>query len=147
MQAPLWVSILGSLGVASLASTIISLLANARLQERNWVKDNQKQEWRELIGTLSFSVRRILRNLPALEYPGLEEMSAEQKNQLLDADMEARRIIEDRIFIFGRVQSENLLERWQLIAAERDVSRMLEYWNHLHSALVNAAHKDLGIKQ
>ena len=64
----------------------------------------------------------------------------------LEADLEARRIIEDRLFISSWVQSENVLERWQLIAAEKDSARILEYWNHLHSALVDFAHKDLGIK-
>jgi hypothetical protein len=77
-------------------------------------------------------------------------ISREQEKQLLEAlleaDVEARRIIEDRIFISSRVQSENVLERWQLIAAEKDVARILEYWNDLHSALVGFAHKDLGIK-
>jgi hypothetical protein len=46
----------------------------------------------------------------------------------------------------GRVQSENVLERWQLIAAEKDLSRIVDYWNHLHTSLVDFAHKDLGIK-
>jgi hypothetical protein len=105
-------------------------------RQQEWLRDNKKQEWRELISTVSRSVRYILDNSFGL-------MGGEQQKGLVQANSEARSVIEDRIFIAHQVQSENILERWQLFAAEHDFSRMVEYWNHLHDDLVVAAQRDL----
>jgi hypothetical protein len=145
-----WSSLIGGLGIGSLIGGLVQQYFSAKQRHREWVKDNRKQEWRELIAVLSQSVHRILQNTPDLRFDGIVAIDGKQEKQLLEAylesDLEARRIIEDRLFISNRVQSENVLERWQLIAAEKDSARILEYWNHLHSALVDFAHKDLGIK-
>ena|SRR6266849_8305187 len=144
-----WSSLIGGLGIGSLIGGLVQQYFSAKQRHREWVKDNRKQEWRELIAVLSQSVHRILQNTHDLRFDGIVAIDGKQEEQLLEAyleaDLEARRIIEDRLFISSRVQSENVLERWQLIAAEKDSARILEYWNHLHSALVDFAHKDLGI--
>ena len=70
-------------------------------------------------------------------------ISGEQEKGLVEANAEARSVIEDRIFIADQVQSGNILERWQLLAGERDFSRIVEHWNRLHDDLVAAAHEDL----
>jgi hypothetical protein len=140
-----WSSLIGGLGIGSLIGGLVQQYFSARQRHREWVKDNRKQEWRELIAILSQSVHVILQNTPDLRF-AISAIRGEQEKQLLEADLEARRIIEDRLFISSRVQSENVLERWQLIAAEKDLARIVEYWNHLHTALVDFAHKDLGIK-
>jgi hypothetical protein len=72
-------------------------------------------------------------------------VSGEQQKGVLQADTEARSVIEDRIFIPHQMQSRNILERWQLLVNETDFSRMVEYRNHLHTDLVAAAHKECGI--
>jgi hypothetical protein len=92
-----------------------------------------------LISTLSRSVRYILDN-------SFGVIGGEQEKGVLQANAEARSVIEDRIFIAPQVQSGNILERWQLFAGEPNFSRMVEYWNHLHDDLVAAAHKDFGIE-
>jgi hypothetical protein len=144
-----WSSLIGGLGIGSLLGGLVQQHFSAKQRHREWVKDNRKQEWRELIAVLSQSVHRILQNTPDLRFDGIIAIDGKQEKELLEAyqeaDLKARRIIEDRLFISSWVQSENVLERWQLIAAEKDSARILEYWNHLHSALVDFAHKDLGI--
>lgn len=50
----------------------------------------------------------------------------------MEADADARRAIESRIFIAAQVYDENVLE---------------QYWNSLHAALIAAAHHDLDIKE
>jgi hypothetical protein len=150
-----WSSLIGGLGIGSLIGGLVQQHFSAKQRHREWVKDNRKQEWRELIAVLSQSVHRILQNTPDLRFDltveGIVAISGEQEKQLLEAnleaDLEARRIIEDRLFISTWVRSENLLERWQLIAAEKDSSRIVDYWNDLHTALVDSAHKDLDIKE
>jgi hypothetical protein len=146
-----WSSLIGGLGIGSVIGGLVQQYFSAKQRHREWVKDNKKQEWRELIAALSQSVHRILQKTPDLRFEGMVAISGEQEKQLLEAyleaDLEARRIIEDRLFISSWVQRENVLERWQLIAAEKDSTRIVEYWNHLHTALVEFAHKDLGIKK
>jgi hypothetical protein len=129
------VNTIAAFGVGS----IITLLITIWQRHREWVKDNKKQEWRELISTLSQSFH-YLKNYG---YGGV--ISGEQEKGLIEADAEARRAIESRLFVVHQIQRENVLERWQLLAAERDWSRMVEYWTWLHATLVAAAHKDLGI--
>ena len=135
-----WMAILGSLGVGTFIGSLITLHLTSKQRREEWVKDNKKQEWRELIGTLSESFH-YLKN-----YSGYARaIGAEQQKGVLEADAEARRVIESRIFIAHQIQSENVLERWQLLAAEKDWSQMVEYWNSLHGSLLVTAHKGLGI--
>jgi hypothetical protein len=147
-----WSSLIGGLGIGSLIGGLVQQYVSAKQRHREWIKDNKKQEWRELIAVLSKSVHRILQNTPDLRFEpieGIVAISGEQEKRLLEeyleADLEARRTIEDRLFISSCVKSENVLERWQLIAAEKDSARIVGHWNHLHTALVDFAHKDLDI--
>jgi hypothetical protein len=113
-------------------------LARLEQRQREWLRDNRKQEWRELISALSRNARYILDNSFGL-------ISGEQEKRIVQANADARSVIEDRIFIAPQVQSGNILEQWQLFAVEEDFSRMVDHWNHLHEDLVAAAHKDLGM--
>jgi hypothetical protein len=114
-------------------------------QREHWTRDSKKAEWRELIGTLCQSARRMLDNWPDVAYEF--EPTAESKIKMWrlwsDADFEAVRTIQDRIFIADRLQKEDLLRRWQKIVSDGDVSRFEKGWNELHAALVKAAQDDL----
>lgn len=138
-NVPLWIAMAGSLGVGSFAGSLLTQLFSSRQRHQEWVNDNKKQEWRELISSLSQSFH-YLKNY------GFGIIAGEQRKGLLEADAEARRAIESRLFIAHQIQRENVLERWQLLAAERDWSRTVEYWNSLHGTLVAAARRDCGIK-
>ena len=134
-----WATIANTIAAFGVGS-IVTLLITIWQRHREWVKDNKKQEWRELISSLSQSFH-YLKN-----YSGYGiAIGGEQQKGLVEADAEARRAIESRLFVAHQIQRENVLERWQLLAAEKDWSRMIEYWNSLHGTLVTAAQKDLGI--
>lgn len=137
-----WLTIAGSLGIGSSVGSFIALYFTVKESRKDWVKDNKKQEWRELISTLSQSFHYYKDHAPVYA----TVVRGEEEKALLEADAEARRAIESRIFIADQIQRENVLERWQLLAAEKDWSRMVEYWDSLHSSLLVAAHKDLGIE-
>lgn len=137
MHTVSWTTIVNAIAAFGVGS-IITLLITIWQRHREWVKDNKKQEWRELISGLSQSFH-YLKNY------GFGVIGEEQQKGLLEADAEARRVIESRLFVVHQIQRENVLERWHLLAAERDWSRMVEYWNSLHGTLVAAAHNDLGI--
>jgi hypothetical protein len=136
---PLWIAIAGSLGVGSFVGSLITLFFSSRQRHQEWVNDNKKQEWRELISSLSESFH-YLKNY------GFGIIAGEQQKGLLEADADGRRAIESRLFIAHQIQRQNVLERWQLLAAERDWSRTVECWNSLHGMLVAAARKDCGVK-
>lgn len=74
-------------------------------------------------------------------------LAGEQEKGLVEADAEARRAIEGRIFIAHELYAENVLERWQLLAGARDWNKMVGHWESLHGTLILAAHKDLGIRE
>lgn len=136
---PLWLTIVSSLSVGSFVGGLITQLFSSRQRHQEWLKDNKRQEWRELISTLSQSFHYLRNNT------GFGIISGEQERGALEADAEARRAIESRIFVVHQIQRENVLERWQSLAAEKDWSKMVHDWNSLHGTLVAAAHKDLGI--
>lgn len=142
-RVPLWVTIVSSLSVGSFLGGLISQFLSTSQRHQEWVKDNKKQEWRELIGALSQSFHYLKNHSPGY---GLVAISGDQQKGLLEADADARRAIESRIFIAPQVYHENVLERWHLIAAEEDWNKMVGHWESLHGTLILAAHKDLGIK-
>jgi len=141
---PLWVTIVSSLSVGSFLGGVITQLLSSRQRRKEWVKDNKKQEWRELLSTLSQSFHHLVNYSPG---NGIVAISGEQEKGLLQADVEAVSVISDRIFIASQLGRENVRERWRLLVAENDWSRMVEYWNSLHGTLIAAAHKDLDIRE
>ena len=91
--AAYWTTIantIGSFGVGSLVTQYITV----RQRRKEWTKDNQKQEWRELISRLSQSSHYIL------NYGNAMVISGEQEKILLQAGGDGDNvIIRDRIFI------------------------------------------------
>src|SRR5260370_2567513 len=98
-----WSSLIGALGIGSVIGGLVTQYFSAKQLHREWVKDNKKQEWRELIAALSQSLHRILQHTPDLRLDGIVAISGERETQLLEAYLEAyleaRSIIQDRLFI------------------------------------------------
>jgi hypothetical protein len=114
-------------------------------QRKQWVLDNKRQEYRELLSTLSQSAYYILRNSPHLGFGIISAKTGEQERKADEADVEARRIIHDRIFIAGTIQDEKILERWQLLMAEGNGSKFQSDWRDLHETLLKMARKNLNL--
>ena len=116
-------------------------------QRKQWILDGKRTEYRELLTVLSESVYCMLHNSPHL---GIGIFTAattgEQERKSYEADIKARSAIEDRILIAAFIRNQNVLERWQLLAAHKDVRQFINCWKELHNALIKASHKDLGIK-
>jgi len=140
--------------IFGLVGVIVGLIGNMiaqfflhRWQRKQWILDCKKAEWRELIGTLVESERGIWENSPhfAYDFEPSKEEAEEHGRRFSEADSKARRTIEDRIFISRYIKKEDVLERWQLIAGEENLSRTRELWQDLHASLVQAAHRDLDL--
>jgi hypothetical protein len=84
-----------------------------RLQSEHWVRDNEKQEYREVLGVLTSSFATIVRCGSAAVVIGAEEMRA--RNQAEQAALETLR---DRLFIADKLKEINAFDRW--LEATRD---------------------------
>jgi phosphatidylserine/phosphatidylglycerophosphate/cardiolipin synthase-like enzyme len=72
--------------------------------------------------------------------------TGDQERKSDEADIEARRITQDRIFIAGIIQREKVLERWQWLMGQRDGGQFLNDWRELHDALIKMAREGLDIE-
>src|SRR6266568_5644833 len=124
---------------SQLPGLIVGLFAARYWQVKQWKLDAKKTEYKELLGTLSKSARCLIN---CTFQGGPIVMNPEGQRQYEEADVAARSTIEDRIFIAVQIQNENILERWQLMAGEKDASRLSEYWKDMQTTLIRLAHND-----
>jgi hypothetical protein len=108
-QLPLWVSLLSSLGIASIVSTAISIFFTSRQQRKNWLSDNKKQEWRELINTLHEALGYMEGAFPP---PNIRVHGPEATSYQSGIRM-GYRVIENRIFIAASLQAEQLRDKFE----------------------------------
>jgi hypothetical protein len=124
-------------------SGLLTLFLTRSWQRKQWLRDQKMAEYRELLSALSKSAHYILRTSPHHVFAGMTMRSGDEERQSAEADVEARRVIADRILIAKRIRSENILERWQGITAEKDGSKFWIGWLELHQALIRIACDDL----
>ncbi|HXA76968.1 MAG TPA: hypothetical protein VNV41_07515 [Candidatus Acidoferrales bacterium] len=78
-----------------------------RWQHRQWVMDNKKQEYRDLLDGLIQASEGIIRARP--------NASGELTTELLNAVWLGRRVIRDRIFVARTINSRGINEDWDVI--------------------------------
>lgn len=163
-QIPSWVaiagSIAGSFGIGTLFGNLISLWFTSNLQRKNWIKDNKKQEWRELIDVL----REALRVMMAHRYENYDDniTTGEEAGEGAHYRQEAIRkgyvAIGDRIFIVKKVRDSALFERWVELGKEYEeagdasipegLNRYTTFVKHSHKFqddLIQFSREDLGL--
>jgi hypothetical protein len=102
---PTWVTIAGALGIGSFAGSAATVWFSARQQHKNWVNDQKRAEYRELLDTLYDSVTTIT-NLR----PSVIPVSTPEFNQ---AVQKLARVFEDRIFIAGKLDESGARKDWR----------------------------------
>ena len=132
--------------VGTLAGVVIGALltpyVTSRWQHRQWMLDNTRAEYRELLGVLSKSAHYVALSLPV----PISVLTPDQQRQIFEADAEARRVIADRILIAQRIRREDIAHRWTMLMAEKDFSKFWNEMDRLHDTIVKMAHEDLGLK-
>jgi hypothetical protein len=78
----------------ALASGVIAQVMARQSQLEQWLLDNRKQEWRELLSSLATTFLTMLRH----KEPHLPQ-SPEAQSMISNARLESARILHDRIFI------------------------------------------------
>ena len=115
-QIPLWVTIGGSFGVGTFVGNLVSFCLTSNLQRKNWVKDNKKQEWRELIDALREALRVMAWHYDD-DMPNSSRI-AEDHRYREEAMRKGHMAIRDRIFIVKKVQDSGLFEQWVALSKE-----------------------------
>ena len=138
--------------LSALGGAVIALVGNFALQGRlrtwqreQWLLDHKTAEYRELLSGLAESVQCMARNSPDFGMPVGSHEDA-QRDAYEQAASKGKAIILDRLFVAKLIADQRILERWQLLAGERDLSRFWGYWESVHRTIVQAARKDLGVK-
>jgi hypothetical protein len=100
-------TICGLLGISGL----LTFYLTRSWQRKQWLRDNKMAEYRELLSALSKSAHYILHTAPHYVFADMTMQTGDEERQSAEADIEARRVIADRILIADRIRSENILER------------------------------------
>lgn len=131
---------------SQLLGVVVGVYAARQWQARQWRLESAKAEYRELLTTLSRSAHYIMSNSPHLGLAFPIAHSGEQERLSHEADVDARIVIADRIFIANRMQAERVSELWAVIGASKDGNEFWMKWRELHDKLVGWARKDLGLQ-
>jgi hypothetical protein len=87
-------------------------------QQKQWLLDRRKEEWRELMTALSGSLSAALKIYP------MRALDSDEQREIVDAHTNCFRIIRDRIFIASEIKQLDLENRWS--AAIEHHSQTLE---------------------
>jgi len=132
----------------------------AAWQRRQWELDSRKQEWRELIGTLTQCFQKIelefANPTPNIFAQHTREWIAD-RSEAVSVRLKAAKVIDDRLFITDQLEKERVRECWTEIEAMSvstptqmgqpppGITDLQRKWAALHMKLVRAAQADLGI--
>jgi hypothetical protein len=103
-QIPIWITIVGTLGIGSFIGTVISLWFTASQQHKNWVNDQKKAEYKELLDALYMAVTVISENRPNLSSVNVGPIGEASKN--------VSRIFEDRLFVGDLLKQSGATQDW-----------------------------------
>jgi hypothetical protein len=122
---------------AAFAGVLIGQRMARNTQRQQWILDNRKTEYRELLTAISESLRLGLSLNPGLGFSGEEDRKAVEANAM------SMRVIRDRIFIADMVESMNLEERWAMAIMKHrrtyDASALITAYREVSDELVKLA--------
>lgn len=93
--------------VGPLIGVVLGAYLSRRWQREQWLLDNRKQEYRELLTALTDAymlMARFIRPMIALD--------SQTQRQLDQAERDSYRVIRDRIFIAVDMKSNDILRLW-----------------------------------
>lgn len=99
--------------VGPLIGVLLGGYLTMRVQRNHWKLDNKKEEYRELIGTLTQSFNVIMDFHAPMVGHGPEEQRAAH-----GAHLKALAVLGDRLFIADEIKRLDLRNRWNKVAHE-----------------------------
>jgi hypothetical protein len=131
--------LIGAVGVVFLGAWL------TRSRERkHWLNDCRKEEYRELINTLTLATMEIIRQHDP-SYPKIDYLRPEKMWDAQDFYMKSLAVIRDRIFISDEIRDMKVYDRWtnamQALAKSGDHRQFEEIADDIHLGLVERAKK------
>ncbi len=128
--------------IAPLVGILVGHYLTRSWQQKQWMQDRRKEEWRELLTTLTRSFATICK------FTGPVMVLDEDDMRTLDeAQTVAQTTIRDRIFIAKEVKELEIYETWVKAARafEKDMTYMpfAEQYAVINAKIVDAATKDM----
>jgi hypothetical protein len=134
------VAIVGICG--TLSGVLLGQWMSQRSQRKQWRMDKRKEEWRELLTTLTHSFATICQ----LTGP-MMVLDSDDQRKLSDAQTIAQTTIRDRIFIAKEVKNLKIYETWVTAARQFEVDKVYipfsEQYALMNARIVDAATKDV----
>jgi len=146
MYPQVWGLIGAGIGIlGSLSGVILTSRLTRSWQRTQWIADNKKAEYRELLSSLA-RTERLIR-----EARSVDVMTAEERRSVWEAENETWRVIQDRIFIADRVKKMRVLSRWAdsrpFTAGRAEMVEFVKEAGALRNEIMAAARRDLGMKE
>jgi hypothetical protein len=132
-----------------LAGIVIGHALTRSWQRKQWVLDNKKQEYRELLTTLTRCHAAITRLTSLVETPMVipDRNRSVDYNSLVETHAEALNVIRDRIFIADNVKRMDILNRWlqatKLYQEQQDVTAFRTRFEAISDLIVSSSAREL----
>jgi hypothetical protein len=113
-------------------------------QRKQWLLDNTKQEYRELLSTIAVSYGTI-KNVMGSD----DHISPEKMKVLNESQLAVLRVLRDRIFVATNPKLDPLYKMWTdgtyECFANRNFDGFKEYFDDMSDLIVECAHEDLNL--
>lgn len=125
--------------VGPLVGVIIGAMLTRAWDRRKWINENRKQEYRELLTTLTSACTALIDNAQLIVQTPAEAIYAR------DEYFKSLRVLQDRIFIASEIQKLNLFDRWGTAMKDlqetKDVHKFEDGFEVMRSEIVKHAMK------
>jgi hypothetical protein len=137
-----WISNLITV-IGTLGGVFLGQYYTRKSQRDQWLLDNKKQEYRELLDALAAAHMSLMTNIP-LDKNGF----ILERRRPGPAEIIAYRVMRDRIFIARDVEQEKLAKKWEQAAASFDgqhipIKELTDRYLEVHDVIVDLALKSL----
>jgi|ERR1035441_8341026 hypothetical protein len=125
--------------IGTLGGVFLGQYYTGKSQRTQWLRDNRKQEYRELLDALAAAHMSLMTNI-ALDKKGF----ILEPRRPGPAEIIAYRVMRDRIFIAREVAQENLAKKWEQAAARFDgqhlcINDLTAQYLEIHDTIVDLA--------
>ena|SRR5713101_1194834 len=103
-----WSSLVGGLGIGSLIGGLVQQYFPAKQRHRDWVKDNKKAEWRELMDEMDTCLSRT----QGAFQRSVSERLTDPFNYMATLGIGSR-VMNNRIFIADVLKKSGITQKWR----------------------------------
>jgi hypothetical protein len=130
-------------GVGPLVGVFVGAWLSRSWQRKQWVMDNRKAEYRELISGLRECAHEIVHN-PGSTVASDKLNSGEELPDVDGPEARGYNLISDRLFIADAMTREKVRQRWLAVVGQQaNHTKFWAEWSTLYRLLVKTARLDL----